>query len=488
MKRLGRLLLVAVAPDERVSVPVVTAVAAAAADAPTALVGLASGAVAHVEVRTAHLGSMAFSGRPTRDEARQLSAAALLGLYAVPPPGVVAAAAALAVAAATTAAATGSAAADGHGAGGAGPVPLAAGTLDGGGDGDAVTAVAGLGGGAFASGHRSGAVRLWSAAYVAAAPAGAAGVWHRVHPAVTTDGVAGRVYQSSPVRTAAALSSAVTVMAAGAWPGEAGTTATLLAAGTEDGTLVVLHPDRPDVPPLLLHGSDCGQVSAVAFCGDASGVPTGAVTLASGGEDDMVHVHVVPAARLLPPPLGAPPPVPPPPVPGRRRQPRRVSLAGHAGFVTGLAWYAPASALLSTGLDGALLAWHRAPSAGGAPAEWVATPTALPLPSLGPLLSVAVVARVAEEGGGTAAPAAAAGSGPGVPPLALAASPLSSSPALPDAPPPSPAELYVGALVDDVGRVNLHRFAVEAALRPAQPLGPSQDVLMVPVGEVLPPE
>lgn len=473
MMRLGRLSLFAVAPDERVSAPVVTAVAAAAANSPSALVGLASGAVAHVEVRTAHLGSMVFAKRPSREEARRMSTASLLGLYCVPPHG---------TAAATAATATGAAA-----AGGGGPVPLAAVSVDGGGDGDAVTALVGLGGGAFASGHRSGAVRLWSAAYVAAPPVGARGVWHRVHRAVTTDGVARRVYQSSPVRTAATLSSAVTCLTAVAWPVGDGATAILLAAGTEDGALMVLHPERPDVSPLLLHGSDCGAVSAVVFCDDASGVLSEDVTLASGGEDDMVHVHVVPAARLLPPPLGAAPPVRSPSS-GRRRQPRRHSLAGHAGFVTGLAWYPPAAAVLSTGLDGVLLAWHRAPSAGGAPAEWVPSPTVLPLPSLGPLLSVAVVPRAEEEDGGITAPATTAAR-PGAPRPALAASQLSSSlPALPDTLPPSPAELFVGALFDDVGRVNLHRFAVEAALPPSQPPGPAQDVLMAPEGEALPPE
>lgn len=472
MTRLGRLSLFAVAPDERVSAPVVTAVAAAAANSPTALVGLASGAVAHVEVRTAHLGSMVFAHRPSREEARQMSTASLLGLFCVPPQG---------SAAATAATATGVAAAGGS------PVPLAAGISDGGGNGDAVTALVGIGGSAFASGHRSGAVRLWSGAYAAAPPVGAAGVWHRVHRAVATDGVAGRVYQSSPVRTAAALSSAVMCLTAVAWPLGAGTTAILLAAGTEDGTLVVLHPERPDVSPLLLHGSDCGPVSAVVFCGDASGVPTEDVTVASGGEDDMVHVHVVPASRLLPPPLGAAPLVSLPSL-GRRREPRRHSLAGHAGFVTGLAWYPPAAALLSSGLDGALLAWHRAPCAGGAPAEWVPTPTVLPLPSLGPLLSVAVVPRAEGDGGITAPTTAAAR--PGASPLTLAASQLPlPSPACPDPPPPSPAELYVASVFDDVGRVNLHRFAVETALRPLQPPDPAtQDVLMVPEADAVPPE
>ncbi|GAB0494235.1 hypothetical protein MMPV_005526 [Pyropia vietnamensis] len=475
MKRLGRLSLFAVTPDERVSAPIVTAIAAAAADSPSALVGLASGAVAHMEVQRPHLGSMVFLQRPSREQARQLSAAALLGLYGVPPQGV-------ADTTATTPAGAAAAIPVGNRAGDGGSVPSAPGTLNGGGQGDAVTALVGLGGNAFASGHRSGGVRLWSSAYVASPPVEAGGVWHRVHPAVTTDGVARRVYRSSPVRTLAALSSAVTCLTAVAWPMGAGATATLLAAGTEDGVLVVLHPKRPDVSPLLLHGSDCGSVSAVVFCSDAAGVPTEDVTLASGGEDDMVHVHIVPAARLLPPPLVAAAAMPPPPS-GRRRQPRRLSLAGHTGFVTGLAWFPPASTLLSTGLDGALLAWHRSPAGGGASAEWVPSPTVLPLPALGPLLSVAVVPRAEEHIGSATVPAATAARPRAAAPPALAASSLPSLP-----PPVSPAELYVGALFDNEGRVKLHRFAVDVALPPPQLPGPTEDVLMEPEGEALPPD
>jgi len=467
MDRLGRLSLFAATADERVTPPLITALAAADGASPTALVGLASGAVAHVEVRKRHLAPMLFKQRPERDEARRLSGCALLGLYQVPPP------------------AGGPPAGDGGGTAG-----------------DAVTALVGLGGGGFASGHRSGAVRLWSAAYAAAAPPPAGGpdrgVWRRVSPLVTADAAAGRAYRSSPLRTAAVLPSAVTVLAAAAVGGGA----VLLAAGTEDGVLAVLRPACAAAPPLRLHGTDCGAVHAVAFCvndgdGDAAAAAAAAtaapaaptppaVTVATAGEDDAVHVHRFPTGRFFPAAAAAAAAAgataPATPAARRRARPTRVSLRGHDAFVTGLAWHAPSAALLSASLDGVLLAWHRAPGVDGAPAEWAPVPTVLPLPPIGRLLSVAVVSR---PGGGAAADAdggggsgGGGGGGGGSPPLR----------GRPPPPPPPPAELYVSALSDEVGLVTLHRFAVEAAARGTPPPATAADVVMVPAEDVEPPE